>query len=119
MKNILIILACLVGGYVIVSMLMNVKADDLRPPPKRGEPPPLPGHDAPPALPAPGPARTTQRQHTGDWSLLLDIPRDASPRDIEAAFKRQLRKAEADGDPAMIERLKRARETALAGKRHT
>lgn len=110
MKGILIVIACAVAGYVIVSLLMNTKADDLRPPANRDKPPP----PVPPAgtrsLPAPPP-------RGADWTLLLDLPRSADARDIEAAFRRQLGKAEAAGDHAMIERLRAARDAALAEKK--
>lgn len=138
MKGILVILACAVAGYVIVTLLMNTKADDLRPPGDRDDPPP-PG-PAPEArkLPAPTERATSSsprpsswsspsprpsvssspsRPLGGDWTLLLDVPRSASERDIEAAFRRQTGKAEAVGDRDMVERLKQARAAALADRK--
>jgi hypothetical protein len=136
MKGILVILACAVAGYVIVMLLMNTKADDLRPPGDRDDPPP-PG-PAPEARKLPAPTErptsssprssswssssppsssSSSRPQGGDWSLLLDVPRSASERDIEAAFRRQSSKAEAVGDRDMVERLKQARAAALAEKK--
>jgi hypothetical protein len=122
MKSILVIIACAVAGYVVVMLLMNTKADDLRPPGDRDDPDP-----APPATPRGGdeprpsaPVRSlpSPRPSTGgDWTLLLDVPRSASERDIEAAFRRQLGKAEAVGDREMAERLKQARAAALADRK--
>jgi len=118
--NIIVIVVCLVVGYVVVSLLMNIKSDDLRPPEPRDAPKQVPPsvRDEPrqpaPAirsLPAPRAAPGT------DWTLLLDVPRSSSPRDIEAAFRRQLVKAEASGDTAMAERLRQARDAALAEKK--
>lgn len=108
--NVLIVLGCLVGGYVVVSMLMNIKPDDLRPPPERGDPPPV-------APPAAGNAPRLPPPRHADWSLLLDIPRSASVRDIEAAFRRQQAKATAEGDQLLLENLRRARDAALAEKK--
>jgi hypothetical protein len=110
--NVLIVLGCLVGGYVVVSMLMNIKADDLRPPPERDDPPP----SAPPA--AGNAARLPAPRHS-DWSLLLDIPRSSGARDIEAAFRRQQTKAAASGDQLLLENLRRARDAALAEKKQS
>jgi hypothetical protein len=119
MKGILIVIACAVAGYFIVSLLMNTKADDLRPPPDRDKPDQAPPARDEPRQPTPAvrslPA--PRLQQGGDWTLLLDLPRSASPRDIEAAFRRQLGKAEADGDRAMVDRLKQARDAALAEKK--
>jgi hypothetical protein len=108
--NVLIVLGCLVGGYVVVSLLMNTKADDLRPPPEREEPPPAtPAASSAKRLPAP--------PRYDDWSLLLDIPRSASARDIEAAFRRQQAKAVAAGDQQLLDSLRRARDAALAERK--
>lgn len=136
MKGILVILACAVAGYVIVMLLMNTKADDLRPPGDRDdEPPPRPAPEVR-KLPAPAERPTassprpsswssspppsssgSSRTPRGDWTLLLDVPRSASDRDIEAAFRRQSSKAEAVGDRDMVERLKQARAAALADRK--
>jgi hypothetical protein len=111
--NVLIVLGCLVGGYVVVSMLMNIKPDDLRPPPEHDDRSPA----APPAPPAPGnAARLPPPRRQTDWTVLLDIPRSASVRDIEAAFRRQQAKAAAAGDQLLLENLRRARDAALAEK---
>jgi hypothetical protein len=109
--NVLIVLGCLVGGYVVVSMLMNIKPDDLRPPPEHDDRPPT-------APPAPGnAARLPPPRRQIDWTVLLDVPRSASARDIEAAFRRQQAKAAAAGDQLLLENLRRARDAALAEKR--
>ena len=126
MKNILIVLACLVAGYVIVSMLTNTKADGRRPPPRRDEEPPSPETGAPRALPPPASPppralpspRALSPSPTSDWTLILDIPRSANARDIEAAFRRQQGKAAAAGDQAMLEKLRLARDAALAEKKN-
>jgi hypothetical protein len=109
--NLLIVLGCLVGGYVVVSVLMNIKPDDLRPPPEREDPPSAAPSAAGTAARLPPAARGS------DWTLLLDIPRSASVRDIEAAFRRQQGKAMAAGDSLLLENLRRARDAALAEKR--
>jgi hypothetical protein len=127
MKNILIVLACLVAGYVIVSMLTNTKADGRRPPPGRDEEPPPPEAGTPRALPPPAlpppralpSSRALPSAHSSDWTLLLDIPRSANARDIEAAFRRQQGKAVAAGDQAMLEKLRLARDAALAEKKNS
>ncbi|MEJ0099903.1 MAG: hypothetical protein WDO12_09225 [Pseudomonadota bacterium] len=128
---ILVIAGGLVAGYAIVSVLMKTGADDLRPPPRDAQPPRTdaalpPPSGTPRALPAPisssaatpastsNTSRTFKTSQTGDWTLLLDIPRSAGLRDIEAAFRRQQTKAEAEGDRAMIDRLRAARDAALA-----
>ena len=112
MKGILIILGCAALGYIIVSLLMNTKADDLRPPADRDASPPA----APPAGTRSLPPPPTPQRGT-DWTLLLDVPRSASARDIEAAFRRQQSRAEAAGDRPMVERLRMARDAALAEKK--
>ncbi len=120
MKGILVIIACAVAGYFIVSLLMNTKADDLRPPPDRDDPPQPPRNTDSPRQPAPAiRALPAPRPPQGsDWTLLLDLPRSSSSRDIEAAFRRQVGKAQAAGDQAMVERLRQARDAALAEKKN-
>jgi hypothetical protein len=118
MKGILVILACAVAGYVIVTLLMNTKADDLRPPPDREPGRPPRSEDDSPRQPTPASrALPAPRAAQGDWTLLLDLPRSSSPRDIEAAFRRQMTKAEATGDRSMVERLQQARAAALAERK--
>jgi hypothetical protein len=121
MKGILIIAGCAVLGYIIVSLLMNTRADDLRPPPDR-EDPPGPPRSGGEVSRQPAPAVRTlpapRAAQGDDWTLLLDVPRSSSARDIEAAFRRQVGKAEASGDQAMVERLRRARDAALAEKKN-
>jgi hypothetical protein len=119
---ILVVVGGLVAGYAIVSVLMKPGADDMRLPPAPGgapHPNDVPSQtDSPPPRSLPPAAsigsRTTTPATSTDWSLLLDIPRSAGPRDIEAAFKRQRVKAEAVGDMGMVERLRAARDAGLA-----
>jgi hypothetical protein len=108
--NILIILGCLAGGYWLVSSIMGPGIDLTR----RGKPeekPAAPGTDS-------GSNNRTAsdahiRAHAHDWHLILDVPANAGRRDIEAAFKRRLAKAEASGDSFESIRLRRAHEAAL------
>jgi hypothetical protein len=96
--DILIILGCLAGGYWIVSSVMAPGVDITR----RDQ---QPRESAPKSLPS---------AREADWHLLLDIPRSASRSEIEAAYKRQLNKALANGDTHQQERLRLAREAALS-----
>ncbi len=124
--DILIILGCLAAGYWIVSSIMGPGIDVMRA-----------GRDAEarakekekekekekdsaetsvpinrPALP--GRVSTSgDPQAVPDWHIVLDIPRDASRRDIEAARKRRLATAENNGDTAAAERVQRAANWAL------
>jgi hypothetical protein len=104
--DILIILACLAGGYWIVSSVMGPGVDITR----RGAPPTTP---SPPAMPPPPKTPPLLQQHSADWHLLLDIPRSASRVEIEAAFKRQRDKALAAGDSRQQELLRMARDAAI------
>jgi hypothetical protein len=100
--NILIILGCLVGGYWLVSSIMSPGIDVTRRKKPEDE---SPGPDSGPA--------TSSRAHDRDWHLILDIPSDSSRRDIEAAFKRRLAKAESAGDDFEAIRIRRAYEAAI------
>ena len=100
LTDILIILACLAGGYWIVSSVMGPGVDITRPKP--------PSAEAPPA------AKSLPNPRRGDWHLLLDVPSTASRADVEAAYKRQMNKALASGDAHQQEQLKLARDAALA-----
>lgn len=104
--DILIILACLGGGYWIVSSVMGPGVDITRQTPSSPTPERGPG-DPPAAQRLPNPRRD-------DWHLLLDVPRSADRAEIEAAWKRQHDKALASFDTLKIEQLKLAREAALA-----
>jgi hypothetical protein len=97
MLNILIILACLVGGYWLVSSIMSPGIDTTR---RRK---PEEGNGGGPGL----------RAHDHDWHLILDVPANASRRDIEAAYRRRLAKAESTGDSFETIRIQRAYEAAL------
>ncbi|MET0281154.1 MAG: hypothetical protein ABW278_08520 [Steroidobacteraceae bacterium] len=115
--DILIILACLATGYWIVNSVIG--ADKKEGGKDAGKPAPgaapQPGVSLPPALPAPAqPApRRLGTAAADDWHLVLDVPRDASPRDIQAAMKRRLAQAEADRDAAGAERIRNAAAHAL------
>jgi hypothetical protein len=110
--NILIILGCLAGGYWLVSSIMGPGIDVTR---RRKDEPPGPGGSAPRD---PGPrdpdvdAAAAARAHERDWHLILDLPANASQREIEAAYKRRLAKAEASGDSFESIRIRRAYEAA-------
>jgi hypothetical protein len=99
--NILIILGCLAGGYWLVNSIMGPGVDITRKPP--------PGErttDADNANAAPNP-------HDRDWHLILDIPANANRREIDAAYKRRLAKAQSNGDEFERIRVQRAYEAAL------
>ena len=104
--DILIILGCLAAGYWIVHSIMGPgiditragrEATDAREQPDTHKP-----SDAPKNVSA-----------VADWHIVLDIPRDASRRDIEAALKRRLAAAESSGDTAAAARVRQAAEYAL------
>jgi hypothetical protein len=103
--NILIILGCLAGGYWLVSSIMGPGIDLTR----QGKP-----DEKPQPKPTAGSGSAENgRAHAHDWHLILDVPANASRREIEAAFKRRLAKAEASGDGFESIRLRRAYEAAL------
>lgn len=94
--DILIVLACLAVGYWIVHSIVGSDSwNGTAGKTKASKPPAL----------------TVSPMH--DWYIVLDIPRDSSHRDIQAAMKRQLAKAEANGDTAAAERIRRAAEFGL------
>ena len=103
--NILIILGCLAGGYWLVSSIMGPGIDLSRH--KKDDS--AGGDKADPETRAHSPTHA----HAHDWHLILDVPANASRREIEAAFKRRLAKAEASGDGFESIRLRRAHEAAL------
>jgi hypothetical protein len=119
-NDILIILGCVAAGYWIVRSVMGPGIDLPRPQDK-------PSGEPRPAAPQPGPAspkhatpRSSPAPRAGgmpDWYLVLDVLQSASRADIEAAFLRQQKKAQADRDPLLQERLKRARDAGLAHAR--
>jgi len=96
--DILIILACLAGGYWIVSSVMSPGVDITRP----GRP----VESRPEKTLAVNP-------HQADWHLLLDVSRSASRSEIEQAFKHQMNKALAAGDARQQEQLRLARAAGL------
>src|SRR5687767_13068428 len=108
--NILIILGCLAGGYWLVSSIMGPGIDLTR----RGKPEEKPGAPDAKSGSSTGAASDAHiRAHAHDWHLILDVPANAGRREIEAAFKRRLAKAEASGDSFESIRLRRAHEAAL------
>jgi hypothetical protein len=98
----LIVLACLATGYWIVSSIIGSDSwnDAIRKPDAA---------DRPSGSPEAAPMR--------DWHIVLDIPRDSSPRDIQAAMKRRLAQAEADRDAPGADRIRRAAEAGLRERR--
>jgi hypothetical protein len=121
--DILIIAGCLGVGYWIVSSIMGKGVDSKdgdarqarRPAPLSA--PPATKDEAPaPRVPLPAPPPpTTSRPRGGSsqpWHVVLDIPRDASARDIEAARRRRMAAAESAGDSFEMERIRRAAEEA-------
>jgi hypothetical protein len=116
-SDILIILACLAGGYWIVSSVMGPGVDITRRSPPPAEPPadpPTPAHETPPSWASVPKARASANPRERDWHLLLDVSRSASKAEIEAAYKRQLNKALAGRDSHQQEQLRLAREAALS-----
>ena len=125
--DILIILGCLAGGYWIVSSVMGPgiditrrkppeAADSPEPPPAPMPPKSLPSARSPARPPDSAPAALLPRpvNRAQDWHVILDVPRSATRNDIEAAFKRQQKKAEAAGDAMQLQKLQQARDAALA-----
>ena len=108
--NILIILGCLAGGYWLVSSIMGdgIGPNAGRKPDRR---PGNAGSSGGSGVDSGSSAAARAHQH--DWHLILDIPSDSSRREIEAAFKRQLAKAERSGDSFESIRIRRAYEAAL------
>lgn len=88
--DLLIVLACLVTGYWIVSSVINSDSWKGARPQDNAD---VPGQP--------------------DWYIVLDIPRNSSRLDIQAAMKRRLAQAEADGDTAGAERIRRAADYGL------
>jgi hypothetical protein len=103
--NILIILGCLAGGYWLVSSIMGPGIDITRKPP-----PDQSGRDTDNAA---SNANVAPNPHDRDWHLILDIPAGANRREIEAAYKRRLAKAQSNGDEFERLRVQRAYEAAL------
>lgn len=94
--NVLIILGCLAGGYWLVSSIMGPGVDLTR----QGKSP-----DAKPV--ARLPAQVTN-PHDNDWHLILDVPANADRREIDAAYKRRISKAEGAGDRFEAEKIRLA-----------
>jgi hypothetical protein len=103
--DILIILACVAGGYWIVSSVMGPGVDITHRDTQQ------PSNDARTA------AKSLPNPPRADWNLLLDVPKTADRAEIEAAYKRQLNKALASGDTQQQEQLRLARDAALAHTR--
>jgi hypothetical protein len=120
----LIIAACLGVGYWIVSSIMgrgmDSKDGDARQaqrPAPRPAPPVAKDHAPAPRLPSPASTPPATSRPLGGssqpWHVVLDIPRDASARDVEAARRRRMAAAESAGDSFEVERIRRAAEEAL------
>jgi hypothetical protein len=95
--GILIVLGCLVAGYWIVSSVMGPGVDQAsegRKEAGRGQA----------SAPAPAPAD----EPMPDWYIVLDLPPDAVPGEIQAAMRRRLAQAEAAGDARAAARIARA-----------
>ena len=120
--DILIILGCLAVGYWIVNSVIGKGIDtgdaQRGAGQQRGEEKkqalklPTPRQ---PATPAGTTARTPGTTH--QWHIELDIPADASRKDIQAAMKRRIGQAEANGDAAGAERIRRAAEIGMQQSR--
>ena len=109
MLNLLIILACLAGGYWLVSSIMSPGVDLTRT--KKPEEKPAGKLETKPAEIA------ADRQSSGrlhDWHLILDIPPDANRREIEHAYKRCLAKAQSTGDSDASQRIRDAYATGMS-----
>ena len=110
--DILIILGCLALGYWIVSSIMGPgidlieagrKAEELR----QQDP------QAAKSLPAPTHETPAPKSAMRDWHIVLDVPSNASRAEIKVALKRRLAAAEARGDSAEAERMRRAADYGL------
>ncbi|MEO8313538.1 MAG: hypothetical protein ABI645_01975 [Pseudomonadota bacterium] len=108
--NILIILACLMGGYWLVSSIMGPGMDPNRNKKPDDKPGGKVGGNASGDSGDPG---AGARAHEHDWHLILDVPANASRREVDAAYKRRLAKAESSGDSFESIRIRRAYEAAL------
>jgi hypothetical protein len=119
--DMLIIAACLGVGYWIVNSVIGGNDKKGKPGGSDEDAPaesPKPSFESvlkpsSPTSPAP---RTLPSAAVTDWHILLDVPRDATPRDIQAAMKRRISQANADGDSAAAERIRRAGDYALKQK---
>ncbi len=109
MPDILIILGCLAAGYWIVSSIMG--SGSAKGPAGRDEQPERRPEQARNALPG------TDPEAVHDWHIVLDIPRDASLSEIEAARKRRLAAAANADDRATAVRIQKAADWALRQKR--
>jgi hypothetical protein len=118
--DILIILGCLAAGYWIVNSVIG-KGIDTGDAQRGAEQ--RRGKEAKPALQLPAPQQparptgTVRALGTHPWHVELDIPADASRKDIQAAMKRRLGQAETSGDTAGAERIRRAAEIGMQQSR--
>jgi hypothetical protein len=122
----LVILGCAVAGYWIVSSVMEPGSDGTDESPSGGARDADPRKVEPrktsrPALPAPAnkpvATRSASDAPVPDWYIVLDVGPDASRSEIQAAMKRRLAVAEADGDTLGAARITRAAETGLKLRR--
>jgi hypothetical protein len=107
--NILIILACVIGGYWLVSSIMGPGID----PNRTRKPDPKPIDNDTGTATGSVDREAAIRAHDRDWHLILDLPANANRREIEAAYKRRLSKAESAGDSFETIRIRRAYEAAI------
>ena len=123
--NILIILGCLVGGYWLVSSIMGPGIDSARRKKDASGENRVDadsggrartGASAGTSTSTSNNASANSRAHEHDWHLILDVPANASQREVEAAYKRRLAKAESSGDDFESIRLRRAYDAALRRK---
>jgi hypothetical protein len=120
--NILIILGCLVGGYWLVSSIMGPGIDVTRRKKEDASGVDRDSDDSSARARTGTSANTSasasasSRAHEHDWHLILDVPANASQREVEAAYKRRLAKAENSGDDFESIRLRRAYEAAQRRK---
>ena len=108
--DVLIIAGCLGAGYWIVSSIMGPGVDVMKAG-REAEADRTADAKRPPRAPAPAQPRNQAAER--DWYLVLDIPRDATRKDIQAALKRRLATAEANGDTAEMDRIRRAADYAM------
>ena len=122
----LVILGCAIAGYWIVSSVMEPGSDGTDESPRPGARDAGPRKVEPrkvsrPALSAPAgkPAasRSVSDAPMPDWYIVLDVGPDATRSEIQAAMKRRLAVAEADGDTLGAARITRAAETGLKLRR--
>jgi len=112
--DVLIIAGCLGAGYWIVSSIMGPGIDVMKAGRESGA---KPDAAAPRARDAHAKALPRTHSPERDWHLILDVPRDATRRDIQAALKRRLATATDNRDTAEMDRVRQAAEFAMRAAR--